>query len=106
MVNRVHHDLLGGAEVDDVSDELAAELGRQAREAASPTTSATTTCSPAATPTTSSASASSCATTVILLVPYLDEDVHDIEGLAHLDRYLFATEAQRRKLLDNHLRAS
>ena len=36
----------------------------------------------------------------LLLVPHLDEDVHDIEGLARLDRYLFATEAQRRKLLD------
>ena len=99
VVNRVHHDLLGNAEVGDVSDELTAELGdklagrvadnfrdyhvlarrdarnierlgRQLRDDR------------------------------LLLVPYLDEDVHDIEGLARLDRYLFATEAQRRKLLD------
>ena len=99
VVNRVHHDLLGNAEVGDVSDELTAELGdklagrvadnfrdyhvlarrdaynierlgKQLRDDR------------------------------LLLVPYLDEDVHDIEGLARLDRYLFATEAQRRKLLD------
>jgi anion-transporting ArsA/GET3 family ATPase len=99
VVNRVHHDLLGDAEVDDVSDELAAELGdklagrvaenfrdyhvlarrdarnierlgRQLRDDR------------------------------LLLVPHLDEDVHDIEGLARLNRYLFATEAERRKMLD------
>jgi anion-transporting ArsA/GET3 family ATPase len=99
VVNRVHHDLLGDAEVDDVSDELAAELGdklagrvaenfrdyhvlarrdarnierlgRQLRDDR------------------------------LLLVPYLDEDVHDIEGLSRLNRYLFATEAERRKMLD------
>jgi anion-transporting ArsA/GET3 family ATPase len=99
VVNRVHHDLLGDAEVDDVSDELAAELGdklagrvaenlrdyhvlarrdarnierlgRQLRDDR------------------------------LLLVPYLDEDVHDIEGLSRLNRYLFATEAERQKMLD------
>jgi anion-transporting ArsA/GET3 family ATPase len=99
VVNRVHHDLLGDAEVDDVSDELAAELGdklagrvaenfrdyhvlarrdahnierlgRQLRDDR------------------------------LLLVPYLDEDVHDIEGLSRLNRYLFATAAERQKMLD------
>jgi anion-transporting ArsA/GET3 family ATPase len=99
VVNRVHHDLLGDAEVDDVSDELTAELGdklagrvaenfrdyhvlarrdarnierlgRQLRDDR------------------------------LLLVPYLDEDVHDIEGLSRLNRYLFATEAERQKMLD------
>jgi anion-transporting ArsA/GET3 family ATPase len=99
VVNRVHHDLLGDAEVDDVSDELAAELGdklagrvaenfrdyhvlarRDARNI--------------------ERLGSQLRDDRLLLVPYLDEDVHDIEGLARLDRYLFATEAQRRKLLD------
>jgi anion-transporting ArsA/GET3 family ATPase len=99
VVNRVHHDLLGDAEVDDVSDELAAELGdklagrvaenfrdyhvlarrdahnierlgRQLRDDR------------------------------LLLVPHLDEDVHDIEGLSRLNRYLFATAAERQKMLD------
>ena len=99
VVNRVHHDLLGDAEVNDVSDELAAELGdklagrvaenfrdyhvlarrdarnierlgRQLRDDR------------------------------LLLVPYLDEDVHDIVGLSRLNRYLFATEVERQKMLD------
>jgi anion-transporting ArsA/GET3 family ATPase len=99
VVNRVHHDLLGDAEVEDVSAELAAELGdklaarvadnfrdyhvlarrdaqnierlgRQLRDDR------------------------------LLLIPYLDEDVHDVEGLARLDRYLFATEAERQAMLD------
>jgi anion-transporting ArsA/GET3 family ATPase len=99
VVNRVHHDLLGDAEVEDVSAELADELGeklasrvadnfrdyhvlarrdaqnierlgRQLRDDR------------------------------LLLIPYLDEDVHDVEGLARLDRYLFATEAERQAMLD------
>jgi anion-transporting ArsA/GET3 family ATPase len=99
VVNRVHHDLLGDAEVEDVSAELSDELGdklahrvaenfrdyhvlarrdaqnierlgRQLRDDR------------------------------LLLIPYLDEDVHDVEGLARLDRYLFATEAERQAMLD------
>jgi anion-transporting ArsA/GET3 family ATPase len=31
----------------------------------------------------------------VIRVPYLDEDVHDLAGLAELNRYLFATEAER-----------
>ena len=99
VVNRVHHDLLGGAEVDDVSDELTAELGDRlagrvadnfrdyhvlARRDAHNIERL----------------GKQLRDDRLLLVPYLDEDVHDIEGLARLDRYLFATEAQRRKLLD------
>jgi anion-transporting ArsA/GET3 family ATPase len=99
VVNRVHHDLLGDAEVEDVTAELESELGdklatrvaenfrdyhvlarrdaqnirrlgRQLRESR------------------------------LLLVPYLDEDVHDVEGLARLDKYLFATEEERQAMLD------
>jgi anion-transporting ArsA/GET3 family ATPase len=99
VVNRVHHDLLGDAEVEDVSAELTGELGeklagrvaenfrdyhvlarrdahnierlgRQLRDDR------------------------------LLLIPYLDEDVHDVTGLARLDRYLFATEEERQAMLD------
>jgi anion-transporting ArsA/GET3 family ATPase len=34
----------------------------------------------------------------VIRVPYLDEDVHDLEGLMKIDRYLFATEAERTAL--------
>ena len=34
----------------------------------------------------------------VIRVPYMDEDIHDLEGLLKIDRYLFATEQQREAL--------
>jgi anion-transporting ArsA/GET3 family ATPase len=34
----------------------------------------------------------------VIRIPYLDEDVHDLNGLLKIDRYLFATEQQREAL--------
>ena len=34
----------------------------------------------------------------LIRVPYLDTDVHDLGGLAEIDRYLFADEATRESL--------
>jgi anion-transporting ArsA/GET3 family ATPase len=31
----------------------------------------------------------------VIRVPYMDEDIHDIEGLLKIDRYLFASEQER-----------
>jgi anion-transporting ArsA/GET3 family ATPase len=36
----------------------------------------------------------------VLLVPHLDDDVHDLDGLLLVARYLFATEAERAQLID------
>jgi anion-transporting ArsA/GET3 family ATPase len=36
----------------------------------------------------------------IIQVPYLDEDVHDLDGLAEIDRYLFSTMEERREILE------
>jgi anion-transporting ArsA/GET3 family ATPase len=99
VVNRVHHDLLGDAEVEDVSQELAPELGdRLARRVADNFRDY-------------HVLARRDAQNIerlgrqlrddrLLLIPHLDEDVHDIEGLHRMDRYLFATEAERQKMLD------
>jgi anion-transporting ArsA/GET3 family ATPase len=35
---------------------------------------------------------------VVIRVPYLDEDVHDLAGLGEVDRYLFATSEERTAL--------
>jgi hypothetical protein len=35
----------------------------------------------------------------VITVPYLDEDVHDLGGLAHVNRYLFASSEERKELL-------
>jgi anion-transporting ArsA/GET3 family ATPase len=35
----------------------------------------------------------------LLLVPHLDDDVHDVDGLLRVRRYLFASDAEREQLL-------
>jgi hypothetical protein len=32
-------------------------------------------------------------------VPHFDDDVHDIEGLLRIHRYLFASEAERAQMI-------
>jgi hypothetical protein len=34
-----------------------------------------------------------------LLVPHLDDDVHDIDGLLRVHRFLFASDAERERLI-------
>jgi anion-transporting ArsA/GET3 family ATPase len=98
VVNRVHHDLLGAGEPDEVAAALADELGaalggrvlanlhdyhllarrdqrniaRLARELDS---------------------------RPLFQVPHFDDDVHDVDGLHKVRRYLFATAAEREQLL-------
>ena len=98
IVNRVHHDLLAGAEPDDVRPALRQSLGadlaarvaqnfddyhvlarRDQRNI--------------------ERLAHALGDEPLLLVPQLDEDVHDLEGLLQVQRYLFATAAEREQLL-------
>jgi anion-transporting ArsA/GET3 family ATPase len=99
IVNRVHHDLLGELEVDDVAAELEPELGielaarvaenfrdyhvlaRRDRENIDRLTA-------------------QLKRPRVIMVPHLDEDVHDVAGLGRIHRFLFATEDERRALLD------
>jgi anion-transporting ArsA/GET3 family ATPase len=37
----------------------------------------------------------------VLCVPYFDDDVHDLEGLAQVNRYLFSSSAERREMLES-----
>jgi hypothetical protein len=37
-------------------------------------------------------------TRAVIRVPYLDEDVHDLGGLAEINRYLFASSEERTAL--------
>ena len=37
----------------------------------------------------------------LLLVPQLDDDVHDVEGLLRVHRYLFGSQAERTRLIDD-----
>jgi anion-transporting ArsA/GET3 family ATPase len=98
IVNRVHHDLLGDHEPEDVSASLTSSLGadlaarvaenlhdyhvlarRDERNVAR--LSAEIDGRP------------------LLMVPHLDDDVHDVDGLLRVQRYLFAPDSERERLL-------
>ena len=98
IVNRVHHDLLGGSEPADVTPALRRTLGgdlatrvaqnfddyhvlarRDDRNV--------------------ERLAQALDDEPLLLVPQLDQDVHDLEGLVQMERYLFASDAEREQLL-------
>src|SRR6185312_12503626 len=98
IVNRVHHDILGEAEPEDLVSALDAELSgdlaarvaenffdyhrlarRDARNVAR--------------------LGKELRDQPLLLVPHLDDDVHDIEGLVRVHRYLFASDAERERLI-------
>jgi anion-transporting ArsA/GET3 family ATPase len=98
IVNRFHHDLLGDSALGQVSQKLAKGLGPElatrvaenladyhllARrdELGIERLSAELDGRP------------------LLAVPQLDDDVHDVEGLLRVHRYLFASEAERRRLI-------
>jgi anion-transporting ArsA/GET3 family ATPase len=98
VVNLVHHDLLGDREVEDVSaaldralrPELATRvaenfhdyhvLARRDEHNIARLRRALGGCP-------------------LLLVPQLDDDVHDVEGLLRMHRYLFGSEAERERLI-------
>ncbi len=100
IVNRVHHDLLGDREPRELSSALARTLspslaGRVAENfrdyhvlAARDSHNLTRL-------------ADELDASRLLLVPQLDDDVHDIEGLARIHRYLFASQAERERLIED-----
>ena len=98
VVNRVHHDILAGREPDELDATLAEELGpelaravalnfhdyhvlarRDERNVA--------------------VLARKLRGKPLLLVPYLDSDVHDLEGLWRMHRYLFSGDRERERLI-------
>jgi anion-transporting ArsA/GET3 family ATPase len=98
IVNRVHHDILGESEPEDLlsalGEELTPELAarvaenffdyhrlarRDARNVAR--------------------LHDELGDQPLLLVPHLDDDVHDVEGLLRVHRYLFASDAEHERLI-------
>jgi anion-transporting ArsA/GET3 family ATPase len=98
IVNRVHHDLLGDAEPDDLvaafADELTGDLaGRVAANFADYHRLARRDSRNVA------RLGNELGGEPLLLVPHLDDDVHDIRGLLRLHRYLFASDAEHERLI-------
>ncbi len=98
VVNRVHHDMLGDREPREVLPALKSELGadlagrvaqnfhdyhllarRDERNIERFTTEL--------------------GSHPLLLVPHFDDDVHDVEGLLRMHRYLFASDAERERMI-------
>ena len=98
IVNRVHHDLLNGSEPDDVRPALRRTLGadlaarvaqnfddyhvlarRDDRNV--------------------ERLAHALGEEPLLLVPQLEQDVHDLDGLVQMQRYLFASDDEREQLI-------
>jgi anion-transporting ArsA/GET3 family ATPase len=98
IVNRVHHDVLGDAEPDDLvaafGDELGPELaGRVAENFADYHRLARRDARNVA------RLEGELGGQPLLLVPHLDGDVHDVAGLLRVHRYLFASDAEHKRLI-------
>ena len=98
IVNRVHHDMLGGAEVDDVraalGDELPDELAsRVARTFEDYHVLARRDWAGL------QRLSDELGDRPLLVVPHLDDDVHDIDGLLRVHRFLFASDEERERLI-------
>jgi anion-transporting ArsA/GET3 family ATPase len=98
IVNRVHHDLLGDAEAGDVAAELGDALDPELAARVAETFAEY------------HALARRDEVGVrrlereldgspLLLVPHLDQDVHDVDGLLRVHRFLFASDEERERLI-------
>jgi anion-transporting ArsA/GET3 family ATPase len=98
VVNRVHHDLLGDAEPKHVGAALARRLSP---DLASKVAANFLDYHVLARRDHANVArlAGELGEQPVLLVPQLDDDVHDVEGLLRMHRYLFANRAARERLI-------
>ncbi len=98
VVNRVHHDVLGDSEPADLLDALKEALPRALAERVAENFRDYHVLARR-----DDRNIARLAGEVdgrpLLLVPHLDDDVHDIDGLLRVRRYLFASAAERRRLI-------
>jgi anion-transporting ArsA/GET3 family ATPase len=98
IVNRVHHDLLGDSEPDDLLTELRADLDADLAERVAANFADYHVLARRDRLGVEQLGAE-LGEAPLLLVPHLDDDVHDIEGLLRVHRFLFASEAERERLI-------
>ncbi len=100
IINRVHHDMLGQHEPVDVSAALADELGAELAERVAQNFHDYHVLA-RRDERNIARFAAELEGRPQLLVPHFDDDVHDVSGLMHMHRYLFASEAERERLIAN-----
>jgi anion-transporting ArsA/GET3 family ATPase len=98
VVNRVHHDILGGSEASEVAAVLADELGSELAGLVAANFHDYHVLARRDEQNVARLSAELDGQRT-LLVPHLDDDVHDIEGLLRVHRYLFASDEEREQMI-------
>jgi anion-transporting ArsA/GET3 family ATPase len=99
IVNRVHHDEAPDADPAEVTTALSEELGPRLAERVAENLRDYQVLARRDSANIEHLAARLDDDRRLALVPYLDEDVHDIAGLARVQRYLFATDAERARML-------
>lgn len=100
VVNRVHHDMLGDAEPDHLEAALQDAIGPELARAVTQNFDDYHVLARRDKRNIERLEAE-LGQQPLLLVPHLDEDVHDFGGLARVHRYLFASEAERARLIED-----
>jgi anion-transporting ArsA/GET3 family ATPase len=98
VVNRVHHDMLGDAEPDDLSGALTEQLGEKLAERVAENFNDYHVLARRDEHNVGRL-AGELDGHPLLLVPHLDDDVHDVEGLLRVHRYLFASALERERMI-------
>ncbi len=98
IVNRVHHDLLDGSEPEDVRPALRRTLGADLASRVAQNFHDYHVLA-RRDDLNVERLANALGDEPLLVVPQLDEDVHDLEGLLRMHRYLFASAREREQLI-------
>jgi anion-transporting ArsA/GET3 family ATPase len=99
VVNRVHHDEAPDADPDEVAAELSAELGPRLAERVAENLRDYQVLARRDEENIAHLAERLDDERRLALVPHLDDDVHDVAGLARVQRYLFASDAERARML-------
>lgn len=98
VVNRVHHDMLGDAEPDHLDAALKDAIGEELARAVAQNFDDYHVLARRDMHNIQRLE-NELDGRPLLLVPHLDDDVHDFDGLARMQRYLFASETERARLI-------
>ena len=98
VVNRVHHDILGDREPEDVASALVRKLGRELADRVAENFLDYHVLARRDRRNIERLAAE-LGGRPLLLVPHFDDDVHDVEGLLRVKRYLFASLPERERLI-------
>jgi hypothetical protein len=98
IVNRVHHDLLGDAEPEDLRAALRDQLPGSLADRVAENFNDYHVLARRDTRNVERLGAE-LGDRPLLLVPHLDDDVHDVEGLLQVGRFLFASRADGERMI-------